>query len=98
MSDSEGYPTQEDLDFITNWKFTDGVPCLIDHLQGIWWYADWGFKLTGKRILKLELHTGGWSGNEDIIQALSTTMFWNLYWGKSVRGGHYYFVIKPIKK
>jgi hypothetical protein len=40
---------------------------------------------------KLELHTGGWSGNEEIISVLQNSMFWVMYWQKSERGGHYYF-------
>jgi len=37
------------------------------------------------------VHTGGWSKNEEIIQRLSQTMFWILYWQVSKRGGHYIF-------
>jgi len=47
-----------------------------------------------KKCLKLELHTGGWSGNELIIDALKKTTFWMLYWTMSRRGGHYYFEIE----
>jgi len=39
----------------------------------------------------LEIHTGGWSGHEEIIDELQCTMFWFFYWQKSERGGHYYF-------
>jgi len=48
--------------------------------------------------MKLELHTGGWSGNEDIIEALKKSYFWIFYWEKSVKGGHYYFTISSLKK
>ena len=41
----------------------------------------------------LELHTGGWSGNEDIIDKLSDTLFWMICWESTRRGGHYYFEI-----
>ena len=37
--------------------------------------------------------TGGWSKNEEIIQRLSQTMFWHLYWQQSRRGGLYVFAI-----
>ncbi len=92
------YPTGKEIRNIRKWDILDkGVKGLLDLLESAWEPADWGFKLTGKRILKLELHTGGWSGNEKIIEALANnTMFWTMYWEKSVRGGHYYFrIYKP---
>lgn len=40
----------------------------------------------------LKLSTGGWSGCEEIITALSNNIpFWSLYWFSSERGGHYIF-------
>jgi hypothetical protein len=42
----------------------------------------------------LELHTGGWSGNEDIIRSLEENKwFYNFYWLSSRVGGHYEFRI-----
>lgn len=62
-------------------------------IEKLWCYANIGFILKGKRKLRLELHTQGWSGNESIVNALQKTMFWFMFWQKSVRGGHYYFKI-----
>lgn len=98
------YPTKEDIEFVKKYGLEEFHP-LLEHLENIWWAADWGFKLAGKatknnfeeKVLKLELHTGGWSGNEDIIEALQGTSFWILCWEKTVRGGHYYFEI-PVSK
>jgi hypothetical protein len=43
----------------------------------------------------LELHTGGWSGNEDIIRTLEANeWFWMFYWFSSRVGGHYEFHIR----
>ena len=39
----------------------------------------------------IELKTGGWSENEEIINKLLDTTFWMLYWQKSERGGKYTF-------
>lgn len=45
-------------------------------------------------MLHLELHTGGHSTNEGIIESLQKhEIFWNLWWQKTERGGHYYFII-----
>lgn len=98
--DKDGYPTEQELKTIKDWDVTkEPVQELLEFIRQRWKYAGDGyFKLTGKRILKLELHTGGWSGNEDIIRALEESFFWTLWWEKSERGGHYYFKIKPIPK
>ena len=83
------YPTKEELEFIVNYGYDlkKGFRPLIEHLLKIWHWADFA-KWNGKI---LELHTGGWSGNEDIINALTDTPFWHFYWKESHRGGHYYF-------
>ena len=62
-------------------------------------WPDWSFSVTGKRILHFEYHTGGWSGNEDVISALErNSLFFALYWKKSEVGGHYFFRIYPMKR
>ena len=48
----------------------------------------------GKQIL--ELTTGGWSDNEKIINELSDTMFWFLWWQESKRGGYYKFIYTEV--
>ena len=70
------------------WSFD--FQALLDVLEEVWWAGDWGFKHRGRKV---ELHTGGWSGNEEIIHWLQTTMFWAFNWQKTVRGGHYYFTM-----
>jgi len=91
MIDEQGYPTDKAIMKIERW---DGKnpEAFIEFIREIWHWPDWGFELKGKRVLRLELHTGGWSGNEDIIGALFNSLFW-LYWQKSTRGGHHYFKV-----
>lgn len=98
MLDKDGYPTEEELKTIRKWTILKPVLDLIEYIREIWWQPEWGFKLKGKKVITLELHTGGWSGNEDIVNALSQSMFWHLYWEKSCRGGHHYFTIKKLKE
>ena len=90
------YPCECVLEKIKKWDILkDGVDGLLDLVREEWKYSETAFKLTGKKVRKLELITYGWSGNEDIVNALhENLMFWPLYWVKSVRGGHHYFVIK----
>ena len=96
--DNDGYPTEEYLQFIKAYEGQSPIMDFIAILMDGWWCNDWGFVLHRKYkgVRKMELHTGGWSGNEDIIEALHGAwngMFWFLYWQKSTRGGHYYFTI-----
>jgi len=94
--DKNGYPTEKEIKTIKSWDIIKkGPEDLIGFIEEIWKYADCGyFQLRGKRVLRLELHTAGWSGNEEIIEALQDNqIFWMLYWMKSVRGGHFYFRI-----
>jgi len=89
-------PTDKELERIKRWDPLDPRG-LIEFIEALWWEPAWGFRLTGKRILRLELHTGGMSDNEAIINALQNNWFWILYWQRSDRGGHYYFRVYPIK-
>lgn len=59
-----------------------------------YWNQNYGtFDIEGKDgIIILELTTGGWSENKEIIDILSTTMFWFLWWQESKRGGYYKFI------
>jgi len=73
---------------------------VVEHLESIWWYPERQMELRPgrehlfhRKVMKLVLHTGGWSGNEDIIIELEQTWFWLMYWSESHRGGHYYFEI-----
>lgn len=89
------YPTEKELKFIEEWS-GHMLPEFLDYIETHWHWPRWGFKKHGKRIIRLELHTGGWSGNEEIIAALRKSwrgMFWFIFWRKSIRGGHYYFRI-----
>jgi hypothetical protein len=97
--DSE-YHTEKELKEIQNWDVKDAHN-LIERLRDMWEYKsyfieNWGFDHINKErpVLLLELHTGGWSGNEDIVEALQKhKLFWMMWWWKTERGGHYYFEI-----
>ena len=92
MPDRDGYPTEEELEKIKKWDFKDPIG-LLNYVERLWSYPD-RFVLTGKRVLRLYLSTGGWSGNESVVGALRQNLFWYFYWQKSQRGGHYWFKIK----
>lgn len=101
LLDSEGYPTEELLEYIRAYKPSDDCPVLAflhDVIEPSWWMPGFGFKLSreyrGKR--KLELHTWGWSGNEDIVRAILSNIHLvaiSMEHTAWKAGGHYYFEI-----
>jgi hypothetical protein len=103
LLDSDRYPTQYALQLIRDWDCQKDLRGLVELLREIWNFDDYMILKTGKNHLGekvniLELHCGGWSGNEDIIGALEKNeMFFMLYWQKTERGGHYYFEL-PFKE
>ena len=94
MPDNYGYPTKEELKRLKEYcghfdvpNFDMKVKKVLEFLQELWHWSDY----IRHEDNALELHTGGWSGNEEIISVLQNSMFWVMYWQKSERGGHYYF-------
>lgn len=96
LLDVHGYPTEEWIDFIGKYTPDESLPLLkfLELLSEGW--AMTGFvlhrKYKGKR--KLELHTGGWSGNEEIISAiLANVELTQMRYVMWKTGGHHYFEI-----
>jgi hypothetical protein len=100
MLNNDGYPTEGYLKFIREYT---GSSCpimnMIDIICENWYHGDWGWKLHRKYkgVRKFELHTDGWSGNEDIIDEITSNIYLTNFQMKYVSwrtGGHYYFEIK----
>jgi hypothetical protein len=103
LHDEDGYPTQEALDYIKNWSIDSNngevkmgkhfgkanYNELIDYIKLIWTYKD---AIEYENGL-LEIHTYGWSGNEDIIHELKNTDMWDLKFRCRQTGGHFYFKV-----
>lgn len=103
--DDDGYPTEEALNRIKKWPWQDGWVELFEFINSIWWMADWGWRQTygyngnNESYIEYNISTGGWSGNESIIDALQeNTMAWSFCWQQSRRGGHYIFTAKDTTK
>ncbi len=89
------YPTDADLSALrtlANDVLTAGFAPLLAHLQAIWWQPKHGI-VWSPESGALELHTGGWSGNEEIMGVLRETLFWSVSWREIKRGGHYYLAV-----
>lgn len=84
----DGYPEKHELEKIKNWDYQDWLG-LYNYIAELWYYPDY-IKRDGRFI---EMHTGGWSGNEEIMSTIQSTMFWYFYWKRIDRGWHYYLEI-----
>ena len=85
MSDHD-YPTEDELQRLRDWPVSDPRGWL-GYAQSLWWAAGWGWP-------ELEcdpVSTGGWSGNESIIEAMRENVLWAVCWENTRAGGHYTF-------
>ena len=90
--DADGYPDDQELARIQVWP-TEDFRGLMEYVRSLWWNADWGW--TQGMEDHYQISTGGWSGNESIIEALEmNSLFWSMCWVSSRRGGHYEFEVK----
>ena len=104
LFDENGYPTPEALDYIKNWAFINGKVGskfgkglhneLIEYIKELWWFSQDGIEYQDEiQDGLLEIHTLGWSGNEEIISELKDTDLWLMKFRAKAAGGHYYFKI-----
>lgn len=87
LLDNDGYPTEDALAMITNWEPTD-FSGLLSFVKSLWRWPErvW---LEGEEYI---LSTGGWSGNESLVDAMhSNRLFWLFCWQSSSRGGRFVF-------
>ena len=106
MDEDYEYPTDEELNTIRTFDTTKRpIRELVEYIKSLWRNPDFGFKLYRgrdtlfkKSVMRLELYTGGWSGNESIMEALLNNLcVYYSFWEESRRGGHYRFEI-PMDK
>jgi len=97
--DGDGYPTEQDIETIQHLdahKFRPGAEIILELFEASGCGSG---KFEGPDKMgnfSLTLHTGGWSGCEDMIAALENadpaeSLWWMMYWHSTTRGGHYVF-------
>lgn len=92
------YPEDKDLRRIAEWPYNDFVS-LAEFVANLWAYPNYVDKYEtidefDRKILRLSLSTGGWSGNEEIIGALrSNHLFYTMCFQRSERGGRHVYDI-----
>lgn len=94
--DADGYPSEETLELIRNWDCNNSKD-IFEFIHQIWMFDMWTETKKYNSLGEVTLHeyhisTGGWSGNESIIEALQKNfIFWMRYWYQTNKGGHYIF-------
>lgn len=84
--DKDGYPTEETLKAVREWPCED-FEGLIAFMKRAWQWPEFIQPLPQGGY---SFSTGGWSGNEDLMQALEENRpVYFMYWYASLRGGHY---------
>lgn len=97
---TDAYPTDADLERIAQWSYDDAVSWFA-FIKSLWWPAGWGWDeedtlerqhQSQRKVHHYNLSTGGWSGNEELIDAMKRNYtLWAMTWRCSRRGGHFEF-------
>lgn len=96
--DADGYPSDEDLETVERWQFDapGSFEAFMSHVKSCWWMPEFGWHNDGRTY---NLSTGGWSGNESVIDAMQENFtFWAICWVQSRRGGHFIFELPDHQK
>jgi hypothetical protein len=106
----DGYPSDEELESIRNWPIHTGrdLTAVLSYIGARWNWGDSMWVKLGRRRRewpggplhrRYEIHTGGWSGNEDLIYALrENTVAWMMTWKQTSVGGHYVLMVNEDMK
>ena len=102
LLDEDGYPTDEALQIVEEWHWSDPKGW-FEFINGIWHLKSWGWcegmladdYNEGELSYQYHISTAGWSGNENLIRSMQKNhMLWDLNWVQSRRGGHYIFELR----
>lgn len=86
------YPSEQVLQIIKEYDITNKpIKDLVELVHGEWEWEDYLTIKKYRKTMRVQFHTGGWSGNEDTYYAFEKVKFIGLFWLKSERGGHYYY-------
>ena len=100
--DADGYPTEAALERIKTWDVLADPLGVLLFAADLWYYPDrveitvgkHGF-LKNRNVIRAYFSTGGWSGNESVIEELigPPSNFGVFFLDKWERGGHWWFEI-----
>ena len=94
--DEDGYPTEGTLAVIRDWPSGD-LFAFFAYCAAAWNERD--FVEVSEDKMHWRFITGGWSGNENVIEAMSANKFyWLTAWQLSERGGLHVFKLPAYLK
>jgi hypothetical protein len=85
--DADGYPSDDTIEAIEKWPTEDFVNCLKFAEKA---YQKQHYGVWKKQDGWIKIATGGWSGNESIVYALKTQVYWKFLFLAQTSGGAYY--------
>jgi hypothetical protein len=88
------YPTEAELERVRFWSVTEALGW-VDYVSGLWEYGEPYCRRTQRRWY---LSTGGWSGNESVIEAMHDSILWGFAFLAHRRGGHYVLDLTALRK
>lgn len=94
------FEREEVLDEVEKKYLANVIKPFRHKIKSIMKRSEYGTFVVEKKdnSIMLILITGGWSENEEIINIISNTMFWFLWWQESKRGGYYRLeIVNKIK-
>jgi hypothetical protein len=101
LLDGDGYPTDYALQRLADWPLlAEGTEVhdfmgFIVFAKSLWHLPEWGWSEVRDRDggLHLYISTGGWSGNEDVLDAMEKNALFGLIFEGRQRGGHYHLMV-----
>lgn len=94
LFDEDGYPTDEALASLVHAARTTNAT--LEFVGELWndTFGTFSQCEDADGNTAVTFITGGWSGNESVLDALEDTMFHNLFWQSSHRGGWSDYVVE----
>lgn len=91
--DGVSYPSEEVLQSLSKSHVKQNHREMLKLVKSLWYYPDY----VTVEDETYTFRTGGWSGNESLINALQqNTLFWSFCWEMSARGGVHVFKVKQL--
>ena len=99
--DKDGYPTEETLERIKTWPIDvmNDAHAAMEFVGQAWKWPDWGWEVDpdfrdpdflDRPVRRYVFSTGGWSGNESLVNAIEANWMLQMLGAWSWRrGGHY---------
>ena len=100
FDDQDCYPSDKALEHLAKFqpRNNNGFDEVWEYLRIMWRYPNGVTFERGEDTQELvRIWTGGWDGNEDLVDAMNLNyIIWPMAWLSSHRGGLFYFIRHPL--